>query len=126
MHKIEKRQLRKDARDKYTATLTTCFSSCEYCKITIIWWELVDSNILLERTDRIVTILEDWIPIKYEAATIEHIISLKQGGSNLLENLSGACAPCNNEKGLTIDKGFPMKRNGRLIKAKNHPKLKLK
>lgn len=36
---------------------------------------------------------------KGEATTVDHIVSKRNGGLDLDENLQAACAPCNGEKG---------------------------
>lgn len=38
----------------------------------------------------------------YFGCEVEHIISLKHGGSSEIENLAYACAPCNRQKGSDI------------------------
>ena len=36
---------------------------------------------------------------KHKATQVDHIISLMDGGTDELENLQAACAPCNKRKG---------------------------
>lgn len=54
------------------------------------------------RADNICEYCKIHVSDSFFSFEIDHLISIKHGGSTLLENLAYACFPCNNNKGSDI------------------------
>lgn len=72
---------------------------------------------LYRRNRKVVLARDPWCRLRLpgctvRTTTVDHVISVAQGGSNELENLIGACSSCNERKGSSL--------GGQVTKAKRH------
>ncbi len=92
--------LRTEARQMYVKGLSTPFTNCEYCGALLVWMELFnrDEVTVCFENARELHYLAAGSAVELKKATIDHIKPLRDGGTNQLINLAGACFDCNLEK----------------------------
>lgn len=95
---VQRHRSRKQARAEYISTLESPFDTCGYCKKGILWHELMCPTKLIEKGHRFIKWMNDGVACLTPAATIEHVVPLSEGGSNLPENTQASCWECNNER----------------------------
>jgi len=117
----QRQRSRKQARAEYTSSLTSPFDTCGYCRKGIMWHELMCPTKLIEKGHRFIKWMNDGVVCSTPAATIEHVIPLSEGGSNLPENTQASCWECNNERS---NPSKPRPTGGKLIQMRNRGKYR--
>ncbi len=104
----KRKQIQKRGRAKLPILLARSDYKCHWCKRHLVKvGSLTDSQIVTKGKDWVVW-LKDGQKVRSFWATTDHLVPVRENGSNNISNLVAACGPCNRRRGA-IDNPYKEK-----------------